>query len=61
MISLFRPLEEDVASSVLTVDALGFIVFMGSMLQCSSDFVCLPVVECDISAVKWILGFYYLD
>jgi hypothetical protein len=61
MLGLFRPLEENVGPSILTVGAPRFVFFLGSMLTFFLELVCLPFVERDISTVIWILEFYYLD
>lgn len=49
MFGLFRPLEEDADPSILTVGGLGFVYFLGSMSKFSSEFVCLPFLERDVS------------
>jgi hypothetical protein len=58
MLGLFRPLEEYVGPSILTVGALCFVVLLGCMLTFSLESVCLPFVKRD---VIWILECYYLD
>jgi hypothetical protein len=61
MLGLFRPLEENVGPSILTVGALCFVVLLGFMLKISSEFVCFPFVERDVSTVILSLEFYDLD
>jgi hypothetical protein len=51
MLGLVRRLEEHVGSSVLNVGALCFMFFLGCMLKFSSEFVCLPLVGCDVPTV----------
>jgi hypothetical protein len=54
MLGQFRPFEECVGPSSLTVGDLRvcFVVLLGCMLHCSSEFVYLTFVGCDISTVK---------
>jgi hypothetical protein len=52
MLGLFRPLEDYVGPSILTVVALCSVAFLGCMLKFSSEFVCLPFVERDISTIS---------
>jgi hypothetical protein len=59
MLGKFRPPEECVGPSVVTVGAVCFVVLLSCMLTFSSEFVCRSLVERDISAVFWILECYY--
>jgi hypothetical protein len=51
MLGLFRPLEEYVSPSILTVGALCFGVLLGCMLKFYLEFVYTPFAERDISIV----------
>jgi hypothetical protein len=57
---LFRPLEEYVGPSILTVGTLCFVLFLGCILKLFRN-SCLPIVERDIPTVICILEFYYLE
>jgi hypothetical protein len=52
VLGLFRPFEECVGPSSLSVGDLCFFVLLPSLLTFSSEFVYLTFVECDISTVK---------
>jgi hypothetical protein len=61
MFRLFRPLEDHVGPSTVTVGALCVILLLGCILKFSFEFVLFPFVEHDISTVTWSLKFYYLN
>jgi hypothetical protein len=61
MLGLFRPLEDCVGPSILTVGALPSVVFLGWVFKFSSESVCLPFLKRDTSTAMWVLQFYYLD
>jgi hypothetical protein len=48
MLGLFRRLEEYVGPFIFAEGAKCFVVLLGCMLKCSSEFVCLPLVERDV-------------
>jgi hypothetical protein len=52
MHGLFRPLEEYVGPSILTVGILRFVFFSGCMLELPSESACLPFLERDIAIVN---------
>jgi hypothetical protein len=58
MLGVFRPLEEYVDPSIVTVGALFFVSF----LDCVKIFfgIRLSFVE-HVSTIIWIIEFYYLD
>jgi hypothetical protein len=48
MLCLFRPLEENIGPSILTVGAIYFIVLSGCMLKFSLEFVDVPFIETEL-------------
>jgi hypothetical protein len=57
----FRPLEENVGRSVLTVGASCCVGFWSYMLKFSLELIYCSFVDRDIFTVIWILEFYYSD
>lgn len=61
MLGLFHRVEHYVGPIIIAVGGLCFVLYLGCKLKFSLKFVCLPLVERDITTVIWILEFYYLD
>jgi hypothetical protein len=63
VLGLFRPLEEHVDPSILTVGALCFAALLDRLLKSCLEFVYIQIqfVGRDVSIVICILGKKYLD
>lgn len=51
MIGLFCALEKYVGPSTFSDDVLYFVVLLNCMLKFSLDFIYIPFIDCDVSAI----------